>query len=186
MDVIDIPLESQKRLLEVARQALERFVGGTPQSAAKVQDPYLLTSQYGSFVSLHRREELRGCVGTCIGGSPLYQTVIEMTEAAASQDHRFLPVTVGEIGEIKIGISILSPLSTVDDVGALEVGRHGLYVSRGARRGVLLPQVATEYGWDMETFLNQVCVKAGLDGDAWRSKETQISSFTALLVEEGL
>jgi len=186
METIAFPFESQKRLLRLSRQTLESFVHRVRPSHEEVQDPYLLSTLYGSFVSLHKGDELRGCVGTCVATSPLFRTVIEMTEAAASQDHRFSPVAESEIPEIKIAISILSPLKPVDDFSALEVGQHGLHVARGDRRGVLLPQVATEYGWDMETFLQQACMKAGLNEGAWRSTDTRISSFTSVLIEEGL
>jgi AmmeMemoRadiSam system protein A len=109
---------------------------------------------------------------------------MEMTEAAASRDHRMEPVSAAELPIIRIAVSILSPLERVEKPLALEVGRHGLHISSGGRRGVLLPQVATERGWDMETFLDQVCRKAGLKNRAWRDPAAVISSFTALVIEE--
>ena len=184
MKTIDIPPSSQKRLIGLSRQTLESFVGGAANSTETIEDPYLLTSQYGAFVSLHRGEELRGCIGTCFPTRPLYETVIEMTEAAASRDHRVAPISGSELPEILIDISVLSPLQLVNDPLSLEVGKHGLHVASGEKRGVLLPQVATQYGWDMEKFLSQTCIKAGLTKDGWKRPGTKISSFTALIIEE--
>lgn len=184
MEGIHIPLDSQKKLVQLSRQTLERFVRGVEREPNDVNDPYLLTSDYGVFVSLHKREELRGCIGTCFPTRLLYETVIEMTEAAASRDHRVFPISPSELPDIRIDISVLSPLQLVDDPLSLEVGKHGLHVTSGERRGVLLPQVATQYKWDMKTFLSQACLKAGLPKNAWKWPETKISSFTALIIEE--
>lgn len=184
METIYIPPASQKNLLYLSRQTLERFVFGGETKFEETDDPYLLSSDYGGFVSLHKGPELRGCIGTCFPTHPLYRTVIEMTEAAASRDTRVFPINPGELHEIRIGISVLSPLHTVEDLMSLEIGKHGLYVAIGEKRAVLLPQVATGYGWDMETFLCQVCLKAGVPEDAWKWPESKISSFTALVFEE--
>jgi AmmeMemoRadiSam system protein A len=184
MEAIDIPPLARKRLIELSRQTLENFVLKQKRPAPLVDDPHLLTSRYGAFVSLHRGRELRGCIGTCFPTDPLYRTVAEMTEAAASRDHRVQPITPRELAEIAIDISVLSPLEPAAAPLSLEAGKHGLHLERGRRRGVLLPQVATEYGWDMKTFLAETCAKAGLPKDAWKSPETKISSFTALIIEE--
>ena len=184
MEAIEIPPPSQKRLIELSRQTLESFVRGTAKQGETIEDPYLLTSRYGAFVSLYRGEELRGCIGTCFPTRPLYQTVAEMTEAAASRDYRVSPISPSELSDIRIDVSILAPLRLVTDPLSLEVGKHGLHVASGEKRGVLLPQVATQYGWDMETFLSQACVKAGLAKVAWKRPGTKISSFTALIIEE--
>jgi AmmeMemoRadiSam system protein A len=184
MEAVHIPPGSQDRLINLSRQALESFVLGTETQAENVDDPHLLGTRYGAFVSLHKGEELRGCIGTCFPTLPLYQTVIEMTEAAASRDHRVAPLAADELAEVCIEISVLSPLEPVRDPLSLEVGKHGLYISNGENRGVLLPQVATEYGWDMETFLSQACFKAGLPKQAWRWSETKTMGFTALIIGE--
>lgn len=183
---IHIPPDSQQRLIGLSRRTLQSFVRGEHGPALDIEDPYLLTSDYGAFVSLHKGQELRGCVGTCFPTQPLHQTVVAMTVAAASRDYRVIPVKENELAEIRIDISVLSPLEPVEDPLSLEVGRHGLMVVRGRRQGVFLPQVATQYGWDMETFLSQLCLKAGLAREAWRLSDTRISSFTALVIgEEG-
>ena len=150
----------------------------------KIDDPYLLARDYGAFVSLHKGQELRGCVGTCFPTQPLYETVIETTEAAASRDYRVPPISESELTDIRIEISVLSPLRFVDDPLSLEVGKHGLHVEYGGKKGILLPQVAIQYGWDIETFLRQACVKAGLAKRAWKWPGAKISSFTALIIEE--
>lgn len=185
MEDVYLPLESQKRLLRLSRDTLEDFVRRSARTADPVDDPHLQTFDFGAFVSLHKGAELRGCIGTCFPTRPLHETVIEMTEAAASRDFRMPPIYTGELPEIHIDISVLSPLWLVPDPLALEVGKHGLHVARGEKCGVLLPQVATQYGWDMMAFLEQACIKAGLPKGAWRSPETQVSTFSALIIEEG-
>jgi len=184
MDEIYIPPDSQKLLLRLSRQILESFVRGTEKQVEKINDPHLLITQYGSFVSLHKGQDLRGCIGTCFPTRPLYEIIIEMTEAAASRDQRVYPIQQSELPNIRIDISILSPLQLANDPLSLEVGKHGLFISSGEKRGVLLPQVATQYGWDMKTFLCQTCLKAGLPKDAWKERETKVSGFSALIIEE--
>jgi AmmeMemoRadiSam system protein A len=184
MDDVYVPSESQKRLITIARQALEDFVRGGAQQVRELGDPYLQSREYGAFVSLHHGDELRGCIGTCTPSHSLYQTVIDMTEAAASRDCRVAPICEEELSRIRIGISVLSRLSWVRDPLLLEVGKHGLHIARGGRRGVLLPQVATQYQWDIKTFLEQTCLKAGLPKNAWMGPDTIVSSFNALIIEE--
>ena len=184
MEPINLPFDSQKRLLRLSRLALEQTVTGADGPPDPVKDPSLVSTRYGSFVSLHRGTDLRGCIGTCDPRGPLYKTVVEMTQAAATQDYRFSPITPAEIHEVRIEISVLSALEPVTDIPSLIVGIHGLHVSSGEKRGVLLPQVATEYGWDLETFLSQVCLKAELKQEAWKSAETQVSSFVTLVIKE--
>jgi AmmeMemoRadiSam system protein A len=184
MEAVRLPIASQKTLIQLCRKTLDRFVRGTGGEEGEVDDPYLLSHDYGAFVSLHKGKELRGCIGTCFPTQPLYRTVIEVTEASASRDYRVPPIGVNELREIHIAVSVLSPLEPVADPLSLEAGKHGLHLTNGELRGVLLPQVATEYGWGMETFLGQTCLKAGLSIDAWRRPETQIMSFTGLVIEE--
>jgi len=184
MEPVDIPPLSQKRLIALSRRTLEAFVRGADGADEMIDDSFLLDSRYGAFVSLHRQTELRGCVGTCFPVLSLYETVVDMTEAAASRDRRVAAVTPRELPEIRIDISVLSPLKPVTDPLSLQIGTHGLYVESNGRHGVLLPQVATQYGWDLETFLAQTCVKANLPKDEWRRPGAKISSFVALIIEE--
>jgi len=102
----------------------------------------------------------------------------------AYQSSALKPVSKGELAEIRIDITVLSPMELVDDPLALEVGKHGLYVAAGEKRGVLLPQVATQYRWDIKTFLEQTCLKAGLRKNAWKDSDLKVSGFTALIIEE--
>jgi len=185
MEGVYLPPDSQKRLIQLSRNALEGFVRRDGIETCPVDDPHLHTSQFGAFISLHKGEELRGCIGTCFPTRRLYETVIEMTEAAASHDYRVSPIYVSELPQIHIDISVLSPLYLVDDPLTLKVGKHGLHVTRDDNCGVLLPQVATQYEWDLKTFLEQACLKAGLPKAAWRWPETKVSSFSALIIEEG-
>ena len=181
---VHIPAESQKRLIEIARQTLEAVVCCCSYPNVGSDDPYLENVNYGAFVTLFNRDELRGCIGTCSPSASLRDTVTAMTEAAATRDRRVRRVCADELAQIRIDISVLSPLMRVHDPLALEIGLHGLHVALERKRGVLLPQVATEYGWDMKTFLEQTCMKANLARDAWRHPDTVVSSFTALIIKE--
>ena len=127
--------------------------------------------------------ELRGCVGYAAPIAPLYRAVAETARAAAFEDSRFLPVSQEEALRLQIWLSVLSPLVPIRPE-AVEVGRHGLLVSRGARRGLLLPQVPVENDWDRETFLDQTCRKAGLPLDAWR-RDATLEAFTAEVFSDG-
>jgi uncharacterized protein len=125
----------------------------------------------------HRQLQLRGCVGYAEPVAPLYRAVAETARAAAFEDSRFFPVTKQEVPRLEISLSVLSRLFPIHPE-AVEIGRHGLVISQGRRRGLLLPQVSTENNWDRETFLEQTCRKAGLPGDAWRNGAC-IEAFTA-------
>jgi AmmeMemoRadiSam system protein A len=138
----------------------------------------------GVFVTLHRFGQLRGCIGQLGSDRPLQAATVLAASAAAADDPRFPAVAPSELPTIALEISVLSPLQPVEDVMEIEVGRHGLIVERGNRRGLLLPQVATEWGWDRDTFLSQTCVKAGLPADAWRRGVT-IWRFEAEVFGEG-
>ena len=175
--------QEKKRLLAIARQTINDLVHGrTPPR----HDPELpgLALERGAFVSLHRRGNLRGCIGNFFSQGPLVNMVEEMTVAAASQDPRFPPVRPEELDELEVEISVLSPLREIDDVSEIQVGTHGIYIISPRGRGVLLPQVATQYGWDRETFLDQTCLKAGLQPGCWRDPDTRILIFSAEVFSE--
>jgi AmmeMemoRadiSam system protein A len=186
MDDVYLPPESQAKLLALARRRLEQFVRGLAWEAEDLDDIYLQSYGYGAFVSLYKHQELRGCIGNCAPLAPLYQTVLDMTEAAASRDYRVDPISQAELDEIRIDISVVSPLRRACDPLSLIIGKHGLHVTRHEKRAVFLPQVAARYNWDITTFLEQTCLKAGLRKHAWKDSETQLSSFTALVIEERL
>lgn len=184
MAEIFLPIDSQRRLIDIARCALEDFVRGHPRRVVAHPDPRLETHDYGAFVTLWKIDQLRGCIGTCTPPGPLRDTVVDMTVAAASRDPRVKPISAGELEEIHIDISVLSKLLPAINPLALVIGEHGLHVRRGGKRGVLLPQVAVEQKWQIKTFLEQACAKANLPVDAWNWPDTAISSFTALVIEE--
>ncbi len=137
----------------------------------------------GAFVTLRRRGRLRGCIGQIASSDSLLQVVIHCTKAAALEDPRFEPVRPEELPEIEIEISVLSPAVEITP-DRIEIGRHGLIVSRGWQRGVLLPQVAVEFRWSPERFLQETCAKAGLERDAWRHPEIRVEGFTAEVFSE--
>lgn len=136
-----------------------------------------LAEPRGAFTSLHLRGELRGCVGYVLPTSPVYRAVAETARAAAFDDNRFPPVTKEEAPQLEIELSILSPPQPIQ-AEEIEVGRHGLLISRHGRRGLLLPQVPVEHAWDRTAFLEQTCRKAGLPLDAWQKGAT-LEAFTA-------
>jgi AmmeMemoRadiSam system protein A len=179
-----LPPESQRKLMELSRCTLQNFVRGGERQSEDIDDPYLRSREYGAFVSLHKQEELRGCIGNCAPNAPLFEIVTEMTEAAASRDPRVKPVSQKELDEIRIDITVLSPLEFVLDPLVLEIGKHGLHIASGGKCGLLLPQVATQHDWNIKTFLEQTCLKAGLRKNAWKDSDTQVSGFTALIIEE--
>jgi hypothetical protein len=171
----------KRRLLELARTALEEVVrlGRMSEVAEPVE---ALQTPCGAFVTLQKRGQLRGCIGHIEALRPLYATVRECARAAALQDPRFEPVAPAELSSLRLEISILSPLVDIAPQD-IEVGRHGLLISRGAQRGLLLPQVAVEWNWDREQFLEETCLKAGLPPDAWRHG-ARIQAFTAQVLKE--
>jgi len=153
-------------LLTLAREAIQAWVSAAPAHVPAPSD--VLEEPSGAFVSIHKRGELRGCIGHIEPNEPLGAVVTRCAVAAASTDSRFPPITVEELQQIDIEISVLGPLEAIHGPNQIEVGRHGLVVELGWHRGLLLPQVATEWRWDAETFLAHTCHKAGLPRDAWK------------------
>ncbi len=185
-DGLIMPLSEAERrlLLQIARESiaagLEKRALQLPQSL-----PPALREPRGVFVTLHRQGRLRGCIGYLEAVKPLAQAVAEMAQAAAFQDPRFPPLAAAELPEVELEISVLTPMRRIEDPREIEVGRHGLYIERGLCRGLLLPQVATEYRWNRTTFLEQTCCKAGLPPSAWKDPETRIYVFEAEIFSEG-
>jgi AmmeMemoRadiSam system protein A len=175
--------EDQWELLRIARRTLEVHLNGAIPREIRSELPNLQIPT-GAFVTLHKQGQLRGCIGHLHADHPLYATVVEMAIAAATQDPRFPPVQAEELKEIDIEISVLSPFREIQGLEEIEVGRHGLIASRGAHRGLLLPQVAAEYGWDSPTFLSYTCLKAGLPADAWKDGSVKVEVFSAQVFGE--
>jgi len=171
----------KKQLLEVARRALlaaaERREPPSVPAAAESRP------SSGAFVTLHRGSRLRGCIGQLATGEPLLEVVSRCARSAALEDPRFSPVAGAEAAQIEIEISVLSPPEDISP-DRIEPGKHGLLVSNGWQRGVLLPQVATQFGWNGLRFLEETCVKAGLDREAWKQSGTRVQAFTAEVFSE--
>ncbi|HSD28411.1 MAG TPA: AmmeMemoRadiSam system protein A [Vicinamibacteria bacterium] len=178
----ELTAEERQALLRVARESIAaHFQRRRPQLPAATG---ALAENRGAFVTLHRRDgELRGCVGMMQSDRPLLDTVARMAVASATEDGRFEPVTEAELGGLKIEISALGPLAPIRPE-QVEVGRHGLLISSAGRRGVLLPQVPVEHGWDREAFLAHTCRKAGLPADTWRKPGVELLGFTAAVFSE--
>lgn len=170
--------EEKARLIAIARESVESVVAGRKYVPAAPAEPRLLQNA-GAFVTLHSRGELRGCIGFIEARLPVYETIAEMAARSATADPRFDSVKKSELNDIDIEVSILSPLRKIEKPEDVEVGKHGLVIEKGYYRGLLLPQVATENGWDRETFLKYVCLKAGLDQNAYHDPGSTIYVFTA-------
>jgi len=176
--------EDKKILLKIARQTLEAYAREKKKAKFNAENfREALKAKRGAFVSLHKRGNLRGCIGIFDAHSPLFQTVSEMAISAGWQDPRFPGLSSEELKEVEIEISVLSPLEPAQPE-QIEVGKHGIYITKGLNRGVLLPQVAIEYGWDRQTFLEHTCLKAGLAPSAWKESDTTIEIFTAEVFSE--
>jgi AmmeMemoRadiSam system protein A len=168
--------QEQRDVLAAARRAIADAVAGRRPAGLPAEGVF--ARRAGAFVSLHRRGMLRGCIGHISADQPLAQVLGDCAVAAATEDPRFPSVTAEELADVDIEVSILGGIERVDDVHTIDVGRHGLIMEHHGRRGLLLPQVATEHHWDRSTFLSQTCVKAGLAPDAWKHGAT-ISCFDA-------
>jgi AmmeMemoRadiSam system protein A len=170
--------EEKTLLKEIARTSIEAAVKHTDVPEFK-KIPKRLNEQYGIFVTLNKHGTLRGCIGHIIGDQPLYLSCQQMAQAAALEDPRFPPVTEKELSDLEIEISVLTPLERVKDYSTIVIGRDGLLIRKGYYSGLLLPQVAAEYGWTTEEFLQETCHKAGLPSDAYKAKDAEVYKFSA-------
>jgi AmmeMemoRadiSam system protein A len=172
--------EERRWLLRLAHLSIRSAVTGNkipvPDSPAHLKEPR------GAFVTLHENRELRGCIGMIVAVAALDETVYRMARAAALEDTRFQPVKADELDSLQLEISVLTPMFEIAPEDVV-VGRHGLMVSYGQQRGLLLPQVPVEWGWDRETFLAQTCRKAGLPMDQWK-RGAKLEAFTAEVFAE--
>ena len=170
---------AQSELLKLSRGCLEEFLKHGRKAIKAPVSPELL-ERWGVFVTLHTHGELRGCIGLPEPVSPLFQAAQECTLSAARADPRFSPMTAVELPNAQIEISVLSPLEAVEKIDSIVIGTHGLLLNHLGRRGLLLPQVAMEHGWDRDQFLEQLCRKARLPATAWKEGAT-IQRFSALV-----
>jgi hypothetical protein len=177
------PAEKQE-LLKIARQSVETAVREKKLYTPPADEPEALRTARGAFVTLKEHGDLRGCIGYMSPMKPLVETVRDVAAFAALEDRRFRPVSESELVLLEYEISVLSPLRRVEDINQIHVGQHGLLIRKGEYEGVLLPQVPTEQGWDRNTFLEQVCVKAGLPEQAWKDSDADLFMFSALVFAE--
>lgn len=173
--------EQKKLLLDLARQSILSHLTG--KQLVKPIDEALSVKR-GVFVSLHKHGELRGCIGYIKGYKDLISSIIEMAQSAAFQDPRFKPVAPLEVDELEIEISILSEMIPVNDVKEIEIGRDGLYINHPYGDGLLLPQVPVEWNWDVPTYLQQICYKAGLTPGSWADDKARLYRFSAEIFSE--
>jgi AmmeMemoRadiSam system protein A len=159
--------KEKQLLLKLARETIVSYVQESVIPNKEISNENLLVRQ-GCFVCVKINGMLRGCIGNFVSDMPLYRLVQEMSVSAATQDPRFYPLKISELENFDLEISVLSPLSRISSVEEIKVGVHGIYLEKNFSRGVLLPQVAVEYGWDRDTFLSQTCLKAGLGKDDWQ------------------
>jgi AmmeMemoRadiSam system protein A len=179
--------EEKRTLLRLARATLEKWLAGqhclTEDDLQGFSITPRLRQQAGVFVTLHKAGQLRGCIGYIEGQNTLHEDVIENAINAATRDPRFPPVTRDELPELDIEISVMTPLEEISSPEEIEIGTHGLIIEKGFYKGLLLPQVAPEWGWDCYEFLEQTCRKAGLPRDAWK-KGARVYRFSAQVFGE--
>jgi AmmeMemoRadiSam system protein A len=172
--------EHESTLLRIARESIDGELDGRPLRIEMAAYDEPLQRPAGAFVTLKTRDgRLRGCIGSIVPIAPLCQAVSTSALNAAFRDPRFHPLSAAEWPRIALEISVMGPILRVTDVEEIVCGLDGLIVSQGHRAGLLLPQVAVEYGWDRDTFLSHTCSKAGLDPDAWRLPGVKIDRFRA-------
>jgi AmmeMemoRadiSam system protein A len=175
--------QEQGLLLAVARRAIyERLGLEHPLPPVGITDA--LRASRGAFVTLHLSGRLRGCIGHITASAPLLETVADVAVSSAFDDPRFEPVTGAQAERLHIEISVLSPFRRVSDPAEVTVGKHGVFLRKGGRSGLLLPQVAGEQGWDREELLDHTCLKAGLPVGAWRERGAEIEIFSAFVFHE--
>lgn len=170
--------EEKEQLREIAAQAIRSRCLGEQMPEFQIDSPALKEPR-AAFVCIHKGTDLRGCIGMIEARTPLWQTVKSMAVEAAFGDPRFCSLAAEELDEIDVEISVLSPLQRISGPSEIRIGKHGLLLRKGFNSGLLLPQVATEHGWNQEEFLKWTCRKAGLPENAWRKKDAELFVFSA-------
>jgi len=176
--------EDRTTLLRIARDSISARFEQRPLDWNAYSLTEALRKAAGAFVTLDKRGDLRGCIGSIAPVELLYQSVAANALNAAFRDPRFHPLSKDELAEVTIEVSVMSPIVPVAHIDEIVVGRDGLILRMGMRSGLLLPQVATEQGWDRETFLNHTAMKAGLPADSWRNGKATIEKFSAEFFSE--
>ncbi|HOK22885.1 MAG TPA: AmmeMemoRadiSam system protein A [Candidatus Hydrothermia bacterium] len=183
MNEFNLNEKEKKILLELARKSIENKLKGEKEPFPEVETENL-NVETGAFVTLKKNGVLRGCIGYIKGIKPLWEAIVDLAKESAFHDPRFPAVKLDEIKDIRIEISVLTPLRKIDNINEIQVGKHGLFIKRGFYQGLLLPQVATEENWDLQTFLDNTCLKAGLYPGCWKDEKTEIYIFEALIFSE--
>jgi uncharacterized protein (TIGR00296 family) len=189
-----LSLEEGKFLIELARNAVKEYLKTGKHAKAPENTPKKFFEQCGVFVTInkvkHGEKQLRGCIGYPYPMLPLVEAVIDSAINSATQDPRFYPLSLSELGDVVFEVSVLTPPEAVEVkkpeeyVAKIKVGEDGLIIEKGMFKGLLLPQVPVEWEWREEEFLCQCCIKAGLPPDSWLTKGTKIYKFTAIIFEE--
>jgi uncharacterized protein len=168
--------DQKQELLALARKSISSKFS---KEAILYPDDEAFQIQRGVFITLHKRGELRGCIGYIKGFKDLVPSIIEMSKAAAFEDPRFPNVKIDELPSITIEISVLSEMELVNDTNEIMIGRDGLFLTHPFGSGLLLPQVPVEWHWDIPTFLDQICYKAGLVAGSWKDERAKLYRFSA-------
>jgi AmmeMemoRadiSam system protein A len=183
--MLDLNDDHRKTLLRIARQSIADVLDGHASEWKADDFDEILRRPAGAFVTLKTHDDdLRGCIGSIQAVHPLYQAVASSAISAAFRDPRFPPLHAGELDQLDLEISVMGPIELVGNIEEIVPGRDGLIISQGRNAGLLLPQVATEYGWDRQMFLEQTCVKAGLHRDSWKTAGCRIEKFSAVVFGE--
>ena len=183
--MINFSSADQKELLALARSSIIFYLKNNDymKMSSELKEKY--GKPFGIFTTLRKEGELRGCIGFIIARDPLWKSVLETSVESALSDPRFPDVRLEEIADLTVELSILSPLKKVKSYKDIILGRHGVLVKKGFNQGVFLPQVATETGWDLPTFLSHLCFgKAGLPAEAWKDPSTELMIFEAFVFSE--
>lgn len=176
--------DAKKWLLAAARKSIDMYLDNEEYKPDMPEYPEL-GEKSGIFVTLNKDDNLRGCIGFIMGVHPLFEAAAIMAREAAFHDPRFPSLTRKEFNKIEIEISVLTPLEKIEDYNDIEIGIHGLLMRNGFRSGLLLPQVATDWGYDKTQFLEQTCRKAGMQKECYKESETEIYRFRAEIFSEG-
>jgi AmmeMemoRadiSam system protein A len=175
---LGLSAEEKEKLREVAFHAIRCRCLGEAMPDIAVEAPRL-KEPGAAFVCIHKGKDLRGCIGMIEARAPLWETIKRMAVQAAFEDPRFCGLAGDELDEIDIEISVLTPMRRIGDPSEIEIGNHGLFIRRGIRSGLLLPQVATEHNWNREQFVKWTCHKAGLPEEAWKDENVELYVFSA-------
>jgi len=183
--MLDLSDDQKKTLLGIARKSIAAVLAGHAIDWKAEDFDETLRQPAGAFVTLKTHDDdLRGCIGSIQAVYPLYKAVASSAISAAFRDPRFDPLQPGELEQLDLEISVMGPIEIVTNFEEIVVGRDGLIVTRNPYAGLLLPQVATEYAWDWETFLDQTCLKAGLPRRAWKAQDCRVEKFSAVVFGE--